>query len=125
MLTSSAIAFVAEQKIREAMGEGAFDNLPGTGKPLVPEDLSHIPEEMRMAYKILKNSGYLEPGQEKEFVALDKNLAARSPEAGLTGKRLRKLGVMMHRVRQAQGQDTVVTAVLPDSPYVDKLVKRV
>jgi hypothetical protein len=125
MFTSDAVAFVAEQKIREAMKEGAFDNLPGAGKPLVPEDLSHIPEEMRMAYKILKNSGHLEPENAKKNISLDKELSDNNPEEGIAGRRLRKLGVLMRRTRKARGQDANALTVLPDSPYMDKLVKRV
>ena len=48
---------VAERKIREAMEEGAFDHLEGTGKPL---DLSENPFEdpsERMANRLLKNNG--------------------------------------------------------------------
>lgn len=53
----NVIAQIAEQKICNAMEQGAFDNLPGMGKPLVLEDLSNIPPDLRMAYKILKNAG--------------------------------------------------------------------
>ena len=42
---------IAEQKIREAQERGEFDDLPGKGKPLDLEDLSGVPEEMRMAYR--------------------------------------------------------------------------
>jgi len=52
-------AIIAERKIQEAMARGEFDNLPGKGKPLVLEDLSGVPEELRMAYKVLKNAGCL------------------------------------------------------------------
>jgi len=52
---------LAEQRIQEAMKRGEFDNLPGKGKPLELEDLSHVPEELRLAYKILKNAGFLPP----------------------------------------------------------------
>lgn len=48
---------IAERQIQEAMARGEFDNLPGRGKPLVLEDLSGVPEELRMAYKVLKNAG--------------------------------------------------------------------
>lgn len=54
-------ATIAERKIQEAMARGEFDNLPGRGKPLVMEDLSHIPEDLRMAYKVLKNAGCVPP----------------------------------------------------------------
>uniref|UniRef100_C5D593 DnaJ homologue subfamily C member 28 conserved domain-containing protein n=1 Tax=Geobacillus sp. (strain WCH70) TaxID=471223 RepID=C5D593_GEOSW len=50
---------VAEDKIREAMKNGEFDNLPGFGKPLELEDLSHIPEDLRIGYLMLKNAGYV------------------------------------------------------------------
>ena len=50
-------ASIAERRIQEAMERGEFDNLPGRGKPLVLEDLSGVPEELRMAYKVLKNAG--------------------------------------------------------------------
>jgi hypothetical protein len=55
------IAIIAERKIQEAMARGEFDNLPGRGKPLVLEDLSGVPEELRMAYKVLKNAGCVPP----------------------------------------------------------------
>lgn len=54
-------AMLAEERIREAQDRGEFDNLPGQGRPLQLEDDSHVPEELRMAYKLLRNSGYLPP----------------------------------------------------------------
>lgn len=43
--------------IRKAMEAGEFDNLPGQGQPL---DLSvdpHVPADMQLAYKIMKQNG--------------------------------------------------------------------
>jgi len=48
---------IAERRIAEAMLNGAFDNLEGRGKPLVFEDETWIPEDLRMAYRFLKNAG--------------------------------------------------------------------
>ena len=50
---------IAEDRIRAAQDEGVFDNLPGKGKPLQLDDDSGIPEDMRLAFKILKNAGCL------------------------------------------------------------------
>ena len=50
-------AKIAEQRIREAIENGEFDNLKGMGKPLDLGDESWIPEDLRMAYRILKNAG--------------------------------------------------------------------
>jgi hypothetical protein len=52
---------IAEQRILEAQRNGAFDNLPGKGKPLELEDLSWVPEELRIGYHVLKNAHVLPP----------------------------------------------------------------
>ncbi len=56
-----AMTLIAERRIAEAQEEGAFDNLPGAGRPLELEDDSMVPEDLRMAYKVLRNAGYLPP----------------------------------------------------------------
>lgn len=63
---------IAERKIREAQQQGEFDNLPGAGKPLPEEDQSSIPEDLRLAYKILKNASCLplEMEMQKEILPL-------------------------------------------------------
>jgi hypothetical protein len=63
---------IAEQRIREAMENGEFDNLEGVGKPLRFEDETWIPEDLRAAYRILKNSGCIPPELElrKEVLSL-------------------------------------------------------
>ena len=52
---------IIERRIQEAQKEGAFDDLPGKGKPLCLEDDSQIPDDLRLAYKILKNADCLPP----------------------------------------------------------------
>ena len=61
-----AFHLIAEKRIKKAIQQGQFDNLPGKGKPLVFEDDSMIPEDLRMAYKILKNAGFLPPELQTE-----------------------------------------------------------
>jgi hypothetical protein len=52
---------IVERKIKEAMERGEFDELPGRGERLKLEDDSHVPEDLRLAYKILKNADCLPP----------------------------------------------------------------
>ncbi len=52
---------IIEQKIREAQMRGDFDNLPGSGEPVDIEDDRHVPEDLRLAYKILKNADCVPP----------------------------------------------------------------
>jgi hypothetical protein len=55
---------IAEERIKEAQRAGAFDNLPGKGKPLDLEDLSWVPDDLRISYHILKNAHVLPPEAE-------------------------------------------------------------
>ena len=52
---------IAERRINEALEKGEFDDLPGRGEPLPLEDDSHVPEDLRLAYKVLKNADCLPP----------------------------------------------------------------
>ena len=47
---------IAEGRIREAIEQGVFENLPGAGKPLDLEEYFNTPEDLRMAFSILKNA---------------------------------------------------------------------
>ena len=49
---------IAERKIKEAMEEGEFDDLPLKGQPL-RDHLEQVPEEHRSAFRILKNANVL------------------------------------------------------------------
>ena len=48
---------IAEQKIQEAIRNGEFDNLEGSGKPLDHSDYFSAPPELRMSFHLLKNAG--------------------------------------------------------------------
>src|SRR5215470_10987812 len=47
----------ADEKIKEAIAKGEFDNLPGIGKPLDLDAYFATPEDLRMGYSILKSAG--------------------------------------------------------------------
>lgn len=48
-----------EQQIKKAMAEGEFDNLPGKGKPVDLRAYFDTPEDLRMAYSILKDANII------------------------------------------------------------------
>lgn len=88
------MSWLAEQRIQEAMRNGEFRDLPGTGKPLELEDLSSVPEELRMSFKIMKNSGLIpeEISLRAECVTLEELLVACHNSGGAEsneGKELR------------------------------------
>ncbi len=47
---------MAENRIREAIAEGKFDHQPRAGQRLDLEEYFSAPEDLRMAYSILKNA---------------------------------------------------------------------
>jgi DnaJ family protein C protein 28 len=51
----------ADEIIRRAIQDGAFENLPGKGKPLNLDDNPYEPEEWRTAYRMLRSNGYSLP----------------------------------------------------------------
>lgn len=63
---------IAEEKIREAMERGEFDDLAGMGRPLQLEGDHMVPEDLRMAFRVLSNAGCLPPEMElkKEIYSL-------------------------------------------------------
>lgn len=60
----AAFDLLAERKIAEAVSRGELDDLPGSGKPLALDDDALIPEDLRVAYRILKNAGFVPPQEE-------------------------------------------------------------
>ena len=47
---------IAENRIREALAEGKFDNLSLTRERIDLEEYFSTPEDLRMAYSVLKNA---------------------------------------------------------------------
>jgi hypothetical protein len=79
----AALERVAEQRINEAIQRGEFDNLPGSGKPLNLEDDRLIPDDLRLAYKVLKNADCLPPELElkKEIRTAEELLSSLKDES--------------------------------------------
>jgi hypothetical protein len=99
--------FLAEQKLAEAVSRGELDDLPGQGRPLDLEDDPLVPEDLRLAYRILKNAGFVpaEVQQINEIGALER-LVSNDPS---DEKAARKLALLKTRI---------------ESAYYDKVLRR-
>ena len=73
-----------EEKIREAMANGEFDNLPGMGRPVNLEGYFATPEHVRIGYSILKSAGFVPEEVEllKEIQRLKAELEQCADETG-------------------------------------------
>ncbi|CAB3808421.1 DnaJ family domain-containing protein [Paraburkholderia fynbosensis] len=56
---------LVEQRIAAVAARGEFDDLPGAGAPLPLDDDAWVPEEVRVANRILKNAGFVPPAVEQ------------------------------------------------------------
>ncbi|WP_319404802.1 DnaJ family domain-containing protein [uncultured Desulfosarcina sp.] len=85
-----------ESRIKKAQQEGAFENLPGTGQPLPLEDDRHIPEDLRMAYKVLKNADCLPPEvQLRKEIRTTEDLLAGMTDTVQKYRTLKKLNFLI------------------------------
>ena len=77
------LAELAERAIQEAQRSGGFDGLEGQGKPLPDQSDPFMPECLRMAYKVLKNGGYVpeEIQTQREIRSLIECLERETDEA--------------------------------------------
>ena len=71
-----------EAAIREAQERGEFNNLKGAGKPIDLSAYFETPEDMRLAYSVLKNANMVtgEVDLLNEIAALKESLSATSEE---------------------------------------------
>jgi hypothetical protein len=75
---------IAERKIREAMSEGAFDNLTGKGRPLNLEENPYEDPSLRMAHRLLRNNGFA-PAWVEEAKDLEQEIDASCREFAAGG----------------------------------------
>jgi DnaJ homologue, subfamily C, member 28, conserved domain len=99
-----------EEKIREAMERGEFDDLPGKGKPLDLDAYFATPEDVRLGYSVLKSAGCVpvEVELQKEIESLKARLDVSDDERErqslrkeIEGKTL-KLNLLMDGIQRAR-----------------------
>ncbi|MCL4275125.1 MAG: DUF1992 domain-containing protein [Anaerolineales bacterium] len=78
-----SLAKAVEAIIKEAQERGEFDNLQNKGKPLDLTAYFETPEDLRMAYSVLKNAGMVSAEVEllQEIAALKERLASTYEES--------------------------------------------
>ena len=97
----AALHRLAEERIRDAIQRGEFDNLPGRGKPLNLEDDRHIPDDLRLAYKVLKNAGCLPPELDlKKEISKAEELLSSMEDEGQKYRQLQRLNFLIMKLNE-------------------------
>lgn len=112
---------IIEERIKKAQKKGEFENLPGKGKPLPKEDMN-VPEDIRLAYKILKNADCVPPELEiKKEIRNTEELLSGMKETSEKYKVLKKLNLLILKLNSLRSG-----AINFDVPqhYVDPLTER-
>ena len=112
----------AERHILDAQSKGEFDGLPGTGEPLVLDDDSHIPPELRAGFRLLKNAGCLPPEleQRREAIQLLEILAGIRKDDPHYQEVSRRLSLLELKLRQAG-----LSTEFLHGEYADKLLQKI
>jgi hypothetical protein len=111
---------IVEERILKAQKKGEFENLVGSGKPLKLNENWCIPEELRLAYKILKNADCLPPEIElKKEIKQTEDLLAGMQETSEKYCILKKLNFLIMKLNTIQ--DTSIMFEMPQY-YMEKLV---
>ena len=58
-VTTGGLDAVVEARIERAIARGELNDLPGQGSPLALQDDTCVAPELRLAYRILKNAGFV------------------------------------------------------------------
>ena len=112
----------AEAIIQSAIERGELDDLPGVGAPLLRDDDSVVPQELRMAYRILRNAGFVpeEVAVRREIAELE--LLLGDPDSMAKAVRARaRLDMLRTRLVSARGEGCAWVA---DRIYRTRLLER-
>lgn len=112
---------LAEQRIAEAVARGELDDLPGSGRPLDLDDDALVPEDLRLACRILKNAGLVPPEVEalRQLRELERCVAAME-DPGERTNAVRKLDWLRASL-EARGGGALLR---PGQPYADRILQR-
>ncbi len=116
---------IAEDRIREAIERGELEDLPGKGKPQKLEDDSHLPEELRMAYKVLKNAGFTPPELDvrKELMQVE-DLLVNAPDEATRYKALKRLNYLAAKLSSIRPQSAILEEHRYSSRVLDRLTSK-
>lgn len=95
---------LAEANIEQAIRRGDFDDLPGRGRPLPPEDDVLVPESLRTAYRLLKNAGFVPPevGLRREVRQVE-DLISSLDTGAERGTAIRRLNLLLAQLGASRG----------------------
>ncbi len=116
---------IAEQKIERALADGNIPDLSHWKNKPLPEDdnMQHVPADLRIAYRMLKNGGYLpEEITLRKKIVCTEELLAKAENEKAKYKQLKKLKLLQLKLEMTYGKTLRLET---ESPYFNKLVGKI
>lgn len=115
---------LVEERIKKAQKEGFFDDLEGSHKPLKVDNMN-VPDDFRLAHKILKNAGFLPPEVELKKKITHTEQLLETAEIG-SPKRVKiqkKLNYLLTKLSTAKGDQPC--SPLLSGVYQNSIIKKI
>lgn len=111
---------IAEQRILDAIARGELDNLPGAGAPLDLDDDALVTAAWRLAFRILKNAGYVPEEVRLRRKISDLETITREPGGGPAPRRaLERLALLKAGLAARRGREPALDL---EAGYRDKIL---
>ena len=120
---NNALYAIAERRIAQAIEDGTLQTDSWKNKPLPLDDDSFVPDDLKMAYKILKNSGFVPPEIEtrKDIHKLE-DLIKQTEDEHQRVKQMKKLSFLLMKL---DSQRSAPSSIEKDDEYYRKIVEKV
>jgi hypothetical protein len=114
---------IAEQRIRDAIEKGELEDLAGSGRPIRFEDETWIPEDLRAAYRVLKNAGCIPAEMElrKEVLSLGQLIQTLDDDRERM-KKIRELNFKLMKLGEMRKRPVTLDK-LPE--YEEKIFRKI
>ena len=113
---------IVEERIRKAQKKGEFENLEGSGEPLDLLNDQTVAEELRLAYKILKNADCIPPELElKKEIRQTEELLGAMTDTAEKYRAIKKINFLIMKLNTLRG-----TSIEFEEPqkYSEKLIDK-
>ena len=115
-------ARIVEDRILAAQKNGEFENLHGAGRPLEFKNDALVAEELRLAYKVLKNADCLPPELElKKQIRQTEDLLAGMQDTAAKYRVLKKLNFLIMKLNTLRNAS--INMEMPQL-YLEKMAVR-
>ncbi len=120
---NSALIAIAERRIAQAIEDGTLRTDSWKNKPLPLDNDSFVPDDLKMAYKVLKNSGYVPPEVEtrKQIERLE-DLISQTEDEHQRVKQMKKLQVLLMKLDNQRDRPS---SIEHDEDYYRRIVEKV